>query len=211
MVLVTQNAIPDGDVAARIAQRTLANRGEDYADEVRRILDTALALMHSLGTARKPRVSDIVAAAGVSNDAFYRYFSSKDALVTALLEDGAERLTRYLSHQMAKEPTPQGQLRRWVDGVLSQADGETGNRTLAVLWNGGEVADAAGRHFAARPVAALLREPLRALGSKRPELDAALVAHAVLGCLSDHLWERTRPSAAERKRILEFCLKAAAG
>lgn len=209
---MTQNAIPDsGDLATRIALRTLANRGEDYADEVRRILDTALALMHDLGTDRKPRVADIVAAAGVSNDAFYRYFASKDALVTALLEDGAQRLTSYLSHQMAKETTAEGQVRRWVDGVLSQAEGETANRTLAVLWNGGEVADAAGRHFAAAPVAALLKDPLEVLGSKTPDLDASLVAHAVLGRLSDHLWERSRASAAERRRLLRFCLHVADG
>ena len=41
------------------------------------------------GTTSRPRVADIVAEAGLSNDAFYRHFASKDALVAALVEDGA--------------------------------------------------------------------------------------------------------------------------
>src|SRR6516162_6599007 len=71
----------ENDVATRIARRTVAVRHDEYAQEIRRILDAALALMKQHGTASKPRVADIVAAAGVSNDAFYRHFSSKDALV----------------------------------------------------------------------------------------------------------------------------------
>ncbi len=80
-------------------------------------------LMARCGTTSRPRVADIVAAAGLSNDAFYRHFSSKDALVAAILEDGTERLTSYLAHQMAKEPTPERQVRRWVDGRAGPGGG----------------------------------------------------------------------------------------
>ena len=69
----------------------------------------------------RPRVADIVAAAGLSNDAFYRHFASKEALVAAILEDGTARLTSYLDHQMAKAPTPADKVRRFVEGVMSQA------------------------------------------------------------------------------------------
>ena len=93
----------------------------DYADEVRRLLDAALEVMQRSGPDLAARVADIVAAAGLSNDAFYRHFPSKDALVAAVLEDGTERLTSYLAHQMAKQPTPEGQVRRWVEGIMSQA------------------------------------------------------------------------------------------
>jgi hypothetical protein len=76
-----------------------------------------------------------------------------------------------------------------------------------VLWNGGGLADGGvARDFTTEPLAGLLVEPLRALGSPTPELDAALVAHAVVGRLSDHLWRRTRPTPAERRRIHDFCL-----
>jgi AcrR family transcriptional regulator len=108
-----------GDVASRIAQRSLAKRGAGYTGEVRRLLDAALDVMKRRGTASRPRVADVVNAAGLSNDAFYRHFPSKDALVAALLEDGAERLYGYVAHQMAKEPAPEGKVRRWVQRITA--------------------------------------------------------------------------------------------
>lgn len=210
-----QNTIPDADevedVAARVARQTLARRNADsYASEVRRLLDAALEVMRACGRTARPRVADIVAAAGLSNDAFYRHFPSKDALVAALLEDGAQRLRSYLAHQMEKEPTPEGKIHRWVEGVLSQTAEESAATTLAVLWNGSSVGQGAssGRHFANAPLAVLLREPLAELGSVHPDLDATLVAHAVLGRLSDHLWQCAQPTRAEIDRILEFCISA---
>lgn len=210
-----QAAGPDapGDVATRIAQRTLAKRQAGYAGEVRALLDAALEVMRRCGTASRPRVADVVAAAGLSNDAFYRHFPSKDALVTAILEDGRERLSSYLAHQMAKEGEPEAQVRRWVEGVLSQAVGQVAATTLAVLWNAGSVGEgpASGRHFASAPLAALLREPYAALGSADPALDASLATHAVLGTLSDHLWRRAEPAPAEVAAVTAFCLRAASG
>jgi len=200
-----------GDVAARIARRTLARRNADaYEDEVRRLLDAAMAGIRACGTDSRPRVADIVAAAGLSNDAFYRHFPSKDALVTALLEDGSQRLLSYLAHQMAKEDAPRGQVKRWVEGVLSQADEEIAGTTLAVLYNssGADGRQVSGRHFASRPLATLLHDPFERLGSDRPEFDALFVAHAVLGTLSDHLWQRTRPTARETEHIVSLSVAA---
>ena len=212
MVLAMENAVrPPKDVAARIAADTLAKRGPDYTDEVRRLLDAALAIMGTHGTTARARVADIVAAAGVSNDTFYRHFSSKDALVVALLEDGTERLASYIAHQMSKESTPERRVRRWVEGVLSQTGEEAASTTLAVLWNGSSIGTGvtAGRHDASVPLAALLHEPFAALGSADPELDASLVAHATLGKMADYLWARTRPSRAETEHITRFCIGVA--
>lgn len=202
---------PLGDVAAAIARRTLARRGADYAGEVRRLLDAALEVMRRCGTASRPRVADIVATAGLSNEAFYRYFPSKDALVAALLEDGAGRLRSYLAHQMDKERRPEAAVRRWVEGVLAQAEGEIAATTLAVLYNSGGAGEgqASGRHHAAGPLATLLHGPFAALGSDEPAVAASFVAHAVLGSLSDHLWRRTRPTPTETERIVDLCLAVA--
>ncbi|GAB4932225.1 hypothetical protein MAHJHV35_47990 [Mycobacterium avium subsp. hominissuis] len=52
------------------------------------------------------RVSDIVAEAGSSNKAFYRYFAVKDELILAVMERGVAIVVSYLEHQMAKEATP---------------------------------------------------------------------------------------------------------
>jgi AcrR family transcriptional regulator len=211
MILTIQNAIPTeaSDVTERIVQRTLSRRQHDYASEVRRLLDAALQLMGERGTSATPRVADIVGAAGLSNDAFYRHFKSKDDLVTAILEDGAARLCGYLSHQMAKERTPEGQVRQWVKGVLAQADAHSAAATRAVLWNGGSAGGglAAGRHFAAEPLAALLAGPFAELGSPQPALDATLAAHAALGVLSDYLWGENEPTRADVERVGDFCLR----
>jgi AcrR family transcriptional regulator len=212
-VLAITNAIPDpDDVAGRIARQTLAKRGAEYATEVRRLLDAATVVMKKCGTKSRPRVSDIVAAAGLSNDAFYRHFPSKDALVRAILEDGADRLGSYLAYQMSKEESAEMKVRRWVAGVLAQADDDIASTTLAVLWNGAGAGEglASGRHFASTPLATLLQEPFAALGSEDPELDASLAAHATLGRLSDYLWRRTSPSPEEIELITRFCLRAAA-
>jgi AcrR family transcriptional regulator len=210
-----ENAIlsPDGppDVVSRIARETAAKRGVDYAAEVRRLLDAALEVMGRCGTTSRPRVADIVTAAGLSNDAFYRHFASKDALVAALLEDGTERLASYLAHQMAKESTPERQVRRWVEGILSQAaDEDIASTTLAVLWNASSVGDgvAVSRPSATAPLAAVVRDVFAELGSRDPDLDASLAAHAVVGRLSDHLWQRTRPGRAETAHLVTFCQRA---
>jgi AcrR family transcriptional regulator len=208
---MNQNAIPNGDdVASRVASRTVARREAGYADEVRRLLDAALTVIERLGTSSRPRVADIVAEAGLSNDAFYRHFASKDALVAALLEDGAQRLASYLQHQTAKEASARERVRVWVEGVLAQTEGELARSTRAVLWNGGSIdsGPAAGRHFASAPLAELLAESLAELGSADPGLDAALATHAVLGRVADHLWQETRPTADEIDHIVEFCLRA---
>jgi AcrR family transcriptional regulator len=213
-----ENAIADraevarSEVADRIARQTLARRSPDYTSEVRRLLDAGLEVMRKCGTASRPRVSDIVAAAGLSNDAFYRHFASKDALVAAILEDGTERLAGYLAHQLAKDAAPEGKVRRWVEGILSQAtDDDVASATLAVLWNAGSVGDGlvSGRPSASAALAAVVREPLAELGSADPDLDASLAANAVIGALSDHLWQRTRPTGKEIAHIVDFCVAAA--
>jgi AcrR family transcriptional regulator len=218
-ILVTENTVPraaedagpPADVAARIAAQTLAKRGVDYAGEVRRLLDAALAVIGERGTTSAARVADIVAEAGLSNEAFYRHFPSKDALVAALLEDGTLRLASYVAHQMDKESAPDRKVRRWVEGVLSQTDERVAAVSVAVLWNGSSVGTGlnAGRHNAGVPLATLLHEPFRALGSPTPDLHASLVAHATLGKLSDYLWAGERPTRDEIDQITDFCVSVA--
>jgi AcrR family transcriptional regulator len=213
MVLTSQNAILSGtssnSVAEVIARQKLAKREAQYASEVRRLIDAGREVMHACGTTSSPRVADIVAAAGLSNDAFYRHFPSKEALVAAIIEDGASRLESYLAHQMAKESTPEGQVRAWVRGVMSQAaDDDIAATTRAVLWNGARISDGLGptRPSHAATLAQPLREPFAELGSDDPSADAALAAHATIGKLSDSLGERIRPTAKQIDHIVDFCL-----
>ena len=67
-----------------------------------------------------PRVSDIVAEAGSSKKAFYRYFAGKDDLLLAVMERGVAIIVSYLEHQMAKEDRPEDKIARWIEGALAQ-------------------------------------------------------------------------------------------
>lgn len=216
MILMSQNAIlpnsgGDEDVATSLAHRRVAKREEQYAREVRQLLDAGLAVMRTCGTASSPRVADIVAAAGLSNDAFYRHFASKEALVATILEDGTVRLTSYLRHQMDKASTPEDQIRQWVEGVMAQAaDEDIAATTLAVLWNGGSLSERVGpdRPSAAASLATLLHEPFAEMGRSDPQTDATLAAHAAVGLLADFLWQRAQPTRSQIEHVADFCLAA---
>lgn len=198
-------------IAARAARRAVARREKAYTDEVRRLLDAGMTVMEQAGTTASPRVADIVRAAGLSNDAFYRHFASKEDLVSAIVEAGALRLAGYLLHQMSKEAEPAAQLRRWIEGVMSQAsDPVVAEQTRAVLWNGSRVGDQA-REVAGsgyEPLTDLLLEPLAALGSTDAARDAATIGHAAMGRMESLLWQRSSPSAADVDHLVRFCLAA---
>jgi AcrR family transcriptional regulator len=198
-------------VVTRIATETATRRRPDYASEVRALLDAALIVIARRGTTSRARVADIVAEAGLSNEAFYRHFPSKDALVAALVEDGAERSAAAVGRRMAEEATPAGKVRRWVEGLMAHAKQSNADVTLAVLANSSTLNSSipAGDPVARIPLAALLHEPLRELGSTTPELDAELLTHALLGRVAGHMWARTRPTDQEEAHLLDLCLVTA--
>jgi len=80
-----------GNVVADLADRAVAERHDVYAAEIRALLDAAPAVMRRDDTI-DPKVADIVRESGLSNQAFYRHFDGKDALLVAVLADGRERL-----------------------------------------------------------------------------------------------------------------------
>ncbi len=200
----------EGGVAERIAQRSLAAREATYADEVQRLLDAGLAVIHSCGTERSPRVADIVAAAGLSNDAFYRHFAGKAELVAAILEAGAERLAGYLAHQMAKAATPEGRLRAWIAGVMAQASNpQVADQTRAVLWNGSSLGDR-GRDRTV-PHRSLLADAVGDLSVAQPERATAVVFLATMNLMEEFLWRREAPTVDDVEHLVAFCLAGVAG
>ncbi len=209
----TDDRAPEGrepdDIASRIAAATAARRRRpDYATEVRLLLDAARTVIEATGRAR---VADIVAEAGLSNDAFYRHFPSKDALVAALAEQGTERVAASLRRRMADEPTPEAKVRCWVVGLLAQAAEGPARRNVAVLNTSTNLNTAipTGNHALRIPLAELLGEPFAALGSPDPALDAELVTHAITNRVAGHLWSGTSPSAEETDYLVAFCLTVA--
>ena len=115
---LVDRALASSRVTAAV-ERALDDRQREATEEVERILAAAVRVMERVAP-EPPRVSDIVAEAGSSNKAFYRYFAGKDDVILAVMERGVAIVVSYLQHQMTKERTPDGQVRRWIEGALAQ-------------------------------------------------------------------------------------------
>ncbi|MFI5040657.1 MAG: TetR/AcrR family transcriptional regulator [Acidimicrobiales bacterium] len=185
--------------------------GQAGIEEVQRLLDAGLAVMHRYGTSRSPRVADIVAEADLSNDAFYRHFAGKDELVAAILDAGTARLLGYLAHQMGKVDDPAEKVRRWIEGIMAQTFmPAVAEATRAILWNAARVSDDTRRRGSARrPLAELLEGPVAQLGSTDPARDALLISYACMTRMDEFLWAREAPSADDMEHLVAFSLRAA--
>ncbi|WP_051105612.1 TetR/AcrR family transcriptional regulator [Parafrankia discariae] len=187
--------------------RALNRHQRDALVEVEQILDAALRVSVRVAPA-DPKVADIVAEAGTSNQTFYRYFAGKNELMHAVMERGIVILRSYLRHQMSKKSDPAGQMTAWVSGMLAQItrpvvaqQGATVNRLLA------RASDSIpGRATLDQQLGQLLVPPLTAAGRPRPDLDAQLIQDAVLAALQRHVEPRTVPSEDEQRHLIDFCV-----
>jgi AcrR family transcriptional regulator len=209
-----QAAVDDRDVAepspvvARTARRALAARESAYIDEVQRLLGAGLDLMVELGDERAPRVAEIVERAGLSNQAFYRHFASKDELIAAVVEAGAHRLESYLRHQLAKVDDPQLKIRAWIVGVASQAQRRAvARQTRAAMHNLVRLPVEVRQTVRVPATDHVLVDALRDAGSPDPERDAVAISLLAIGRLEQFLW-RSPPSDDDVEQLVEFCLAA---
>lgn len=186
--------------------RGLARQRAEATREVEAILDAALRVAERV-TPAAPRVADIVAEAGTSNQAFYRYFAGKDDLMRAVYERGIARLQSYLEHQVGKETEPRRQIEAWIRGVLTQVtDRKAASQSAAIIRQLGQQADLDDPRLTEQ-VAALLVEPAAGAGSTAPERDATLIDDTVFGVLRRHASRGTAPSEAECDHVVSFCLR----
>src|SRR5262245_41111008 len=100
-------------VAEALADRAVADRRATYAAEARRLIDAAFVVMRREGTI-DPGVRAVVQEAGLSNQAFYRHFASKDALLLAVLADGQRQLVAHLTSRVGTASDPKQQVARWI-------------------------------------------------------------------------------------------------
>lgn len=166
-------------VAAAV-ERALDDRQREATEEVERILAAAVRVMERVAP-EPPRVSDIVAEAGSSNKAFYRYFAGKDDLILAVMERGVAIVVSYLEHQMSKESEPRNKVARWIEGTLAQ------------------VADPHLR--------ALLVEPVAALGSSDVERDVEAVFSCTAATLRRYVGSADEPGPDDIAHVVRFCLR----
>jgi AcrR family transcriptional regulator len=196
----------DASLAELAARRAVEGRVRASEQEVRRLLDAGLALMTAGGTERPPRIADIVGAAGLSNQAFYRYFAGKDDLVAAIVDDGERRLVGYVQRQLAAGGSDCVEV--FVEAVTSQAtDPEVAAATRAVLWNASRALDSTGGRTRRlhEQLAAVLTEHLADAGAPDPMRDAAVISAAATSFMLDHLWRQSPPSPDDVEHLLAFC------
>jgi AcrR family transcriptional regulator len=213
-------------LARRAVERSVAGRQAAYSDELQRVVDATYRVIARTGTV-DPTLRDILRESGLSTQAFYRYFTSKDELLLVLLDDGRRRLWGYLQHRMDSASDPVGRVRAWIEGVLAQAaDPDAAARTRPFVANEdrlaeafpaeheasfellfGLLADSVGR-LPGRPV------PPRGSAGPRPKAgadgrrDAEAVYRLTFATLHAHLLRRTVPSSDEVDHLVRFCLRA---
>jgi AcrR family transcriptional regulator len=199
--------LPGSRVTAAV-ERALDERQRGATEEVERILAAAVRVMERVAP-EPPRVSDIVAEAGSSNKAFYRYFAGKDDVILAVMERGVAIVVSYLQHQMTKEPTPAGQVRRWIEGALAQVSdphlismsrAAAGQVSASTDWRAADDA-------ILRPMRDLLAEPIAVLGGNDVQRDTDAVFHCTVSAMRRYLDSARRPGPADVDHLVRFCLR----
>ena len=200
--------------AERAVERALGERRSAYAEEVRRLLAAAFALIERSGDL-EPRVGDIVREAGLSNQAFYRHFPSKEALLVAVLDEGVRILASYLAHRMQAAATPTERVRECLRGLLEQALSPAGARaTRPFALARARLAEVHPEEVveSERQLTALVREAIRAavaageLPDADPEGDAETLYHLAMGWLEKRLGGARAPDRRDAERLVDFAL-----
>ncbi|MHA7649951.1 TetR/AcrR family transcriptional regulator [Mycobacterium sp. ML4] len=192
------------DRVTAAVERALDDRQREATAEVERILAAAVRVMERAAP-EPPRVSDIVAEAGSSNKAFYRYFGGKDDLILAVMERGVAIVVSYLQHQMAKEARPQDKIACWIEGALAQvADPHliSMSRAAAGQMSTWLVAD----REMLLPLRNLLVEPVAALGSADVDRDVDAVYGGTVAMMRRYVGSADRPGREDIEHLVKFCL-----
>ncbi|SOX56562.1 TetR/AcrR family transcriptional regulator [Mycobacterium ahvazicum] len=195
------------DRVAAAVERALDERQRGATAEVERILAAAVRVMERVAP-DEPRVSDIVAEAGSSNKAFYRYFAGKEDLILAVMERGVGIVESYLRHQMAKERQPRDKIARWIEGTLAQvAEPDLIRKSRAAA---GQMAAATNWHTVDHammyPLRDLLTEPVAALGSTDVGRDVEAVFCCTAATMRRYMGSAVRPEPDDIAHVVRFCL-----
>ncbi len=194
------------DRVAAAVGRALDDRQREATEEVGRILAAAVRVMERVAP-EPPRVSDIVAEAGSSNKAFYRYFAGKDELILAVMERGVAIVESYLRHQMAKEALPADQIARWIEGALAQvADPHLISMSRAAAGQLSPDRAAADREMM-RPLRDLLVAPVSALGGDDVDRDVEAVFSCTVATMRRYVGLADGPGPDDIAHIVRFCLR----
>ena len=204
-------------LAGRAVERTVAGRRAEYEAEMRRIVETTFSLIQRTGSL-DPSMRDILAASGISTQAFYRYFASKDELMLVLLDEGRRRLMDTLERRMRNADSAADRLRAWIEGVLAQAtNAAAAARTRPWVLSEQHLSTlfSEEQQSSVDLLVGLLHEPihgLRGSGNGSPEQVAnvaIIVYRLTFATLRAHLAAGTKPTKDEICALVSFCLQGA--
>jgi len=177
---------------------------------MQRIADATFTLIGRTGRV-DPTLRDILRETGLSTQAFYRYFRSKDELLLLLLDDGRRRLVGYLEHRMARASKPADQIREWIAGVLAQAgDPQAASRTLPFFINEDRLAEAFPdeQRASVELLVNLLVAPITKMGRDGPtaKADATAVYRLSFATLKALLIDGRTAKPAEVAHLVAFAV-----
>ncbi len=204
----------DPSHANRAVERTLSRQRLAYENEVSSLVAATLVLIERTGDI-EPTVSEIVRESGLSNQAFYKHFRSKDELFVAVLDEGMRILGSYLDHQMRIESDPTRRVRAWLAGLVEQAlNPEAAAATRPFTLSRDHLAKRFATEVAASErqltglLASAIQEAVDAgeMPCANAERDAESLYHLAMGWIHARLRESEAPDRKDAERLIDFAL-----
>jgi AcrR family transcriptional regulator len=206
----------DQPLVQRAINRALVKRSAVATEDVERIIEATYRVLSRTG-GMDPRMREILAEAGLSTQAFYRHFASKDELLLVVLEDGRIRLATYLDHRMEKAEPGVPQLRAWIEGMFAQAtDATAAARTRPFILNVHRLMEQYPDEQQ-RSIAMLVQQVQTTLNAAHAagqlshapaKGDALAIYHLTVSPMENHIALGTKPSKAEVRSVVDFALRA---
>jgi AcrR family transcriptional regulator len=207
-------ALPDRPLAERTVDRAMARKRAAYEDEVRRLIEASFELVRRTGSL-EPRVGEIVAEAGLSNQAFYKHFRSKNELLLAMLDEGIRILASYLEHRTRKARSPERRIRQWIGGLLEQAlNPEAAHATRPFALSRARLSELFPHEVRASEarLTNALREIIREaegageIAGVDPQRDAELIYNLAMGWVERKLADPGSARRADADHLIEFAM-----
>ncbi|MER2087061.1 TetR/AcrR family transcriptional regulator [Rhodococcus sp. (in: high G+C Gram-positive bacteria)] len=186
-------------------------RQASYDDEVKLLIRAAQSVMLRKGCTEQPKIAEIVGEAGMSNQAFYRHFRSRDDVIVATYEQGLLNIHAYLEYRVIKQSGLEPRLAAWIDGVLAQIeDRELSELSRVIIWNMGQIARTKSEieQVGHTRIQELLGRVLDESGVADPQRTAVFVHTLVMGLTTTYLESGEQPTEEFRAHLLRFCIGA---
>jgi AcrR family transcriptional regulator len=201
-------------VASRAVDRAMESRRAAYEQEVTRLVNASFRLIRDTGNL-EPRVSEIVAEAGLSNQAFYKHFRSKNELLLAVLDEGSHILKEYLEHRVEKAESAEQKIRSWIEGMLAQViNEEAAHATRPFALSRTRLSELFPEEVmnSEKQLTAILREVIQQaiqsgdLPDADADRDSEIIHNMVLGWIERKLSGAIPPKQADVDHLTEFVI-----